>query len=277
MQTTSATEPSETGRTTEDWHSASDTLIVVLDGATARTDTGCIHGTAWYTQRLGIALTTLAGDLNRGLPDILATAIETVAAEHPDCDLTHPGTPSAAVGVLRSNGHDLEYILLGDVTIVLDDTTTGATAVVDSRVETTARAERDAADRLPIDAPEKLNVLVRMKHAELAARNTVDGYWVASADPGAAAHAITGSRPASRVRRAAVLTDGAARAVTPFALLDWPGLLDLMEEATPRALLRLVREAEASDPDGGRWPRNKRSDDATAVFAKIFDRLRELA
>ena len=32
----------------------SENLIVVLDGATARTDTRCVHGIAWYAVKLAI-------------------------------------------------------------------------------------------------------------------------------------------------------------------------------------------------------------------------------
>jgi len=34
----------------------------------------------------------------------------------------------------------------------------------------------------------------------------------------------------------------------------------------PAELIRRVRRAERSDPDGKRWPRGKPSDDASAVY-----------
>jgi Protein phosphatase 2C len=266
MRVSAASEPSLPAKASEDWYSASEDLIVVLDGATARTETGCVHGTAWYTTRLGLALTAAAADRSRSLPDALARAIELVAAEHPECDLTHPGTPSAAAGMLRINKAALEHAVLGDVTVVVESRTGPVRALTDSRVEGTARAQRDAADRLPIDSPEKLAILVEMKHAELAARNTANGYWVAASDPSVASHALVGGTPVGDVRRAAVLTDGAARAVQPLTLLDWPDVLNLLDHRGPQSLLELVRHAEAEDPAGARWPRNKRSDDATVVF-----------
>jgi hypothetical protein len=271
MWTVAATDPAGAGGASEDWHCARDRLIVVLDGATARTDTGCEHGTAWFTRRLGSAITTLAGPDHR-LPDTIAEAIETVAAAHRRCDLTHPGTPAAALGVLRLVGSTLDYAVLGDVTMVFDHAGGDVEALTDDRVEATARAERDAADRLAIDSPDKRAALVEMKRAELAARNTAGGYWVAAADPAAAGHAMVGSLEVGLVRRAAVLTDGAARAVTPFAVLDWTGLLNLVEDSGPGRLINLVRQAEASDPTGVRWPRNKRGDDATVVYAAFDQR-----
>ena len=83
-------------------------------------------------------------------------------------------------------------------------------------------------------------------------------------------YALTWTLPRSAVERVAILTDGAARAVEPFALTNWPGLLDLLAEEGPSGVIRLVREAEQADPAGLRWVRNKTSDDATAAYLDGF-------
>ncbi len=119
---------------------------------------------------------------------------------------------------------------------------------------------------MPANSPGKPAALVRMKHAELAARNTPDGFWVAAADPTAAEHALAGELRSSSVRRLAVLSDGAARAVDPFELYDWAGLLDVLGNSGPSALIRQIRTTKASDTTAVRWPRNKLSDDATATY-----------
>jgi hypothetical protein len=256
MEIFTASGPADRRTPNEDWFSAEPGLIVVLDGATARTDTGCSHGTAWYARHLGAAL--LEADL--------ATAIREVAGQHPECDLTHPATPAAAVAVLRSVGESLEYLVLGDVTVVLDGVD-GLRTVVDDRVAATAVEQRREVDRFAIGSSGKQSALIRMKHAELAVRNRPGGYWVAAADPDVAQEARTGEVPLNRLRRFAVLTDGAARLVEPFGLVDWAGLLDLLGDAGPEEAIRRLRATEAADPEGRRWPRNKRSDDATIVFA----------
>jgi hypothetical protein len=45
---------------------------------------------------------------------------------------------------------------------------------------------------------------------------------VAAADPSIVAHALTGEIPLQLIRRAALLSDGAARAVGPLKLYGWP-------------------------------------------------------
>lgn len=266
MQILTASEPAKAEKSNEDWYSASPGLLVVLDGATARTETGCRHGVSWYAAHLGAALSTLAADRSTSLRGALASAIETVAQRHAECDLSSPGTPSAAVAVVRFLETQIEFLVLGDVSVIID-MPTELRVITDERVEYTAVAERREADRFPIGSPEKSAALVRMKHAELAMRNREGGFWVAAADPSVTRYAITDAVPLQEVRRCAVLTDGAARIVRLFGLLGWSELLDLLNKAGPEELLRRVRELELADPFGRKWPRNKRSDDATAVYA----------
>jgi hypothetical protein len=52
-----------------------------------------------------------------------------------------------------------------------------------------------------------------------------------------------------------------------FGLLDWPAVLDVLDDANPTELIRRVRAVEAADPTCIRWTRNKRSDDATIAYA----------
>jgi len=242
-------------------------LLAVLDGATARTDTGCRHGVAWYADHLAAAI---VDNTSLGPTAALSAAIKQTADRHRGtCDLNHPGTPSAAVAIVQVADGMLRYLVLGDVTIVLD-LGNEELVVTDDRVSRTAVAERAAADALPSGSPEKVAALVRMKRAELAARNVPGGYWIAASDPTAAEHALTGEVRLTRVRRAAILTDGATRLVDLFNQHDWGGILDILGTNGPTALINQVRAMEATDSSGARWPRNKLSDDATAVYCDGF-------
>ncbi len=265
MQVTASSEPGSSQAPNEDAYfvSADTNTVAIFDGATARTDTGCIHGVAWFVH----SLTETLGD-HAGLTPAkaLTAAISDTAARHRHtCDLTHPGTPSAAVAIVQARRKALRYLMLGDVTVVLD-LGHGIRVLTDNRVNATARAERRAADHLPSGSPEKARALVRMKQAELATRNVAGGYWLAAADPIVVTHALTGDVPRQHVQQAALLSDGATRAIDPFNLCDWRGLVTILAEAGPGELIRRVRAAEAADPAGTRWPRNKIYDDATALL-----------
>ncbi|SBW21050.1 hypothetical protein FDG2_1876 [Candidatus Protofrankia californiensis] len=267
MRVACATVPGDPAVPNEDWVTATPNIIVVLDGATARIETGCVHGVAWYVNKLGAALVDGAFEQSQPLPDVLVEGIRRVATQHPQCDLTHPGTPSAGVAMLRLRADVLEYLVLADTTVVIE-AGHEPHVVTDNRVAAVAAQERAEARRLPFGSPARDKALREAKRTEQKARNRPGGFWVAAADPTAAEHTIAGAVPMAQVDRFAVLTDGAARCVDTFDLLTWTDLLDVLDKAGPAELIRQVRAAEAVDPDGRRWPRNKNSDDATVVYGQ---------
>jgi hypothetical protein len=103
-------------------------------------------GVAWYADHLASAIIE-HGDVDPS--EALTAAITQTADLHRDtCDLTHPGTPSAAVGLVQIMDDQLRYLVLGDVTVVIDNGDTKI-VVTDDRINKTAQPERRAADALP--------------------------------------------------------------------------------------------------------------------------------
>jgi hypothetical protein len=98
-------------------------------------------------------------------------------------------------------------------------------------------------------------------------RNIDGGFWVAEADPEAAAHAYTASLPLSTVDSVILASDGVSCGVDDYRIFpDWPAVLDLATRHGVRHVLDTVRAAERSDPDGKRWPRPKPHDDQAMVL-----------
>ncbi|MEK2488574.1 protein phosphatase 2C domain-containing protein [Kitasatospora purpeofusca] len=264
-----ATEPARQDRPNEDFVAASPSAVVLLDGAGTPpgSDCGCSHGVAWFVTRLGVNL--LAGVTNRpdrALTDCLADAITTTAALHAECDLTHPGTPSATVIAVRLTDQDLEYLVLADSTLIVEhaDPATGPVAITDDREALVGATLRGSMDAVPTGTAEHGEALRRYVEAMRAHRNQPDGFWVAAADPTAAHAALTGTVPRTEVTGFTMVSDGASRLVDRFHLADWPEALKLIHDQGPAALIRAVRTAELADADGKRWPRGKAHDD-TAV------------
>jgi hypothetical protein len=166
---------------------------------------------------------------------------------------------------VREREQTWEFLVLSDTTIVFD-CYAGLQVISDDSVETVATAEIHASRACHAGTAEHAERLRDLIAAQRRLRNTTDGYWLAGSQPEAAEHAIAGSIKLSDVRRAAVLTDGAARLVEPFRATDWNGLLDILTSDGPRQLLRQLRRIEASDPHARRWPRYKLSDDATVAY-----------
>lgn len=156
MRVSWATELGLAERGNEDFVAAAAGAVVLLDGCglPLGTELGCAHGTAWYARALGSRLLArmldgLAGPPaappvgppegryvpgGRPLVNRLAGAVADVAAAHRGtCDLRNPSTPAATVVALRVRGETLDYLVLGDSTLLLQHTT-GRLAVVTTQV-----------------------------------------------------------------------------------------------------------------------------------------------
>jgi hypothetical protein len=271
MDVTFATRPAPRGGPNEDFVAATNEAVVVLDGLSVPKgmDTGCIHGTPWYVQQLGTRLLVkVTGMPVIPLDDALADAIAEVTALHADtCDLGHPGTPAATVAILRTLGF-VQHLVLSDASIVFDTTRNGIEVVQDDRVTNTAANQERSVLAAHASSAQRAGLRREMIEERRTARNTLDGYWVASTDPIAASHAIVGAHRPGQVQQAAVLTDGARRLVD-FELADWPTVFKLLDEQGPDELLGRVRDAENSDRECAIWPRSKPYDDAAVAYCRI--------
>jgi hypothetical protein len=256
----------------EDAHAASERAVAVVDGLTspAGMSSGCTHGTAWFARSLAVELVVAAAvaadsDLRPALEHTLAS----IAARHRGtCDLTMPGTPSAAVGLLCGRGDRVDYLVLSDVTILVD-CCDGPLAVTDDRCSQLLGTLPEQVMRLPGGSPEREEQLVRLVTTQRGLRNVPGGYWVAGAIPEAARHAVVGSVERGSVRGAALLTDGAARLVDVFAAMNWAWAMESLRQRGPGSWIDETRRLEDSDPDMTRWPRLKSSDDATVAVVRL--------
>lgn len=253
------------GRPNEDFVIATSGLAVVVDGAGVPQG-GCHHGVAWFAQQLGgQTMTSLIERPDQPLTSSLAEGLTRVAALHADsCDLEDPGTPCAAVGILRIGIDTVDALALSDVSVVIG-TTDGPQVLCDLAIEELCGTEPEALAGLQFDTPEHRAALDRLVECQTKSRNQDTGWWVAASLPEAAYHARTASFPRSEVRSLAVFSDGATRPVDQMFLYDWCEYLNLLDKVGPRGLIEHVREIELGDPDGIRFSRTKRHDDATII------------
>ncbi|GLW07890.1 hypothetical protein Misp01_30200 [Microtetraspora sp. NBRC 13810] len=201
------------------------------------------------------------------LTEILADGIKSVASMHDHtCDLSHPGSPSATVVLVRRTGDILDWLVLADSVLILDTPGTDPMVVCDDREAQVGNQYRGPMNAATGGTPEHRQALSRYMDAMRAHRNTDGGFWVAAVDPLAAEQALTGTIPTDHVRAAAILSDGASRLADRFHLATWRQALDLLDASGPEELIAQVRKAEHSDPNGTRWRRGKIHDDATAAL-----------
>ncbi|GAA0948733.1 protein phosphatase 2C domain-containing protein [Kribbella koreensis] len=251
------------GRPNEDFVVVTPDLAIVVDGAGVPMG-GCHHGVAWYAQQLGArTLAALAGRPDLPLMEGLHEALVAVATSHADtCDLTDPGTPCAAVGILRIGPETVDTLALSDVTVVVENGD-GPQVTCDLRIEEISGTEPDAVAGLLFNTPEHKAALTALVSNQTRTRNRADGWWVAAAEPEAARHAVVNTYARGDIRRLAIFSDGATRPADQMGLYTWSEYLDLLDNVGAAGLIAHVREIEIADPDGARYPRTKRHDDAT--------------
>ncbi|MEU9887069.1 integrase [Sphaerisporangium sp. NPDC051011] len=272
MRVTFATEPAKATRPNEDFIAATPDAVVLLDGAgtPVGSESGCSHGVAWYSRMLGSTLLASMTQSAGTLAEILAEGIKAVTSMHDfTCDLSHAGSPSATIVMLRHAGEVLEWLVLADSVLVLDVEKAEPMVICDDREAQIGAHYRARMDALPGGTPEHEQAHREYVEALRHHRNRDGGFWVASVDPLAAEQALTGSVPAARIQAAALLSDGASRLIDRFHLATWRHGLDVLAQHGPADLIQRIRDAERSDLDGSRWPRGKTFDDATAAYALV--------
>ncbi|MFH8394626.1 protein phosphatase 2C domain-containing protein [Streptomyces sp. NPDC018036] len=252
----------------EDFAAASPGAAVLLDGAgVAGGRTGCEHGVAWFSSTLGgVLLGTLVAQPGLSLAECLGHAIHTVRSLHGgDCDLRHPASPTSTVIAARVRAGALEYVVLGDSTLLLAGRDGTVDVVTDRRLDEVGKRLRGPVDALPTGSPEHAAALADYRSALTGLRNRPEGFWIAGPDPEAAQHALAGSVPLYSLASVVLMSDGATRLADRFELATWDELFALVAASGPAEVIRRVRDAEAEDPAGRRWPRGKARDDATVL------------
>ncbi|MFP5022520.1 hypothetical protein [Pseudonocardia phyllosphaerae] len=236
--------------------------IVVLDGATAVAPD--VPPAEKYVDHLLAAISQRL-DATRDLTAVVAEAIDAVATE---LQLHPGGAPSSTVAVLRWTGTHVDSLALGDSTIVLGLADGSETRLRDDRLAAVAPTQRDTYRRRlesghGYDGTHR-QILSEIQSAEIAARNSEMGYWIAEADPAAARHSVARRDALTELRWAVLATDGAQRPIDHLEL-PWADVAARDSDALGALLHDLHRWETHMDPDGRALPRAKRHDDKAVV------------
>jgi hypothetical protein len=239
--------------------------VIVLDGASQPEPSE--HDGGWLAQVLGKQLAdALTAEPDRDLAATLNDAIAAVADRH---QLVAGRAPSTTVSIVRWTDDFVDVLVLGDSPVILHLPGGVTREIRDDRMSNLPGREsiHPAATGFGRDDSERWRLLVAM---ERAARNRPDGYWIAEAAPEAANHAITETIPRSQLAAALVITDGVAIGVDRYQVPAYWHSAVALAHYRLEALLDLVHAAEASDPNGQRWPRSERHDDKAAALVSFL-------
>ncbi len=238
--------------------------VVVLDGASAFRPVPVPVST--YAAELGTALRrSLSHEPDVELIAALARAIADVADK---LELVPGHAPTSTVAVLRVRDDEVDTLVLGDTPIVLPEG-----VVVDERIDALNLPERaEYRARLARGSgydEYHRELLRRLQEHQARYRNQPDGYWIAEAEPRAAEHACTATRPRSHVPWAVLATDGAYNTLEHIGPQDWASIATRSTSGL-HELLATAHEWEArTDPEGKQFPRSKGHDDKAIATTRI--------
>lgn len=234
--------------------------VIVLDGASAFAARDVPAST--YAQHLGSTMAALVDGTDEALTVLLAEAIKTTAAS---LELTPGGrAPSSTLAVVRwRDDGSVDVLVLGDSQVVIP-----GEIIRDDRLGPLASAERTAyRTRLENGHgydDEHRRILAALQAEQLRHRNVPGGYWIAEAEPAAAAHALVRQLSPDEVPWCVLATDGAYKPMEHLGLDDWPTVAGATSDDLA-AILRRCQDWESTDPLGKMLPRAKCHDDKTLI------------
>lgn len=250
----------------------------VLDGADdpLADEDECPHGARWYVRALHEALAQSLSENQSTLSFSLQVAIQRARDLHEaECKNPSHRKPSATVCILRCGPDSIDYLVLGDASILLESSD-AVIHVTDRRLHRIGQDVRHTIhDRLQhghgYDDPLRPKLLRELLLREQRARNTTAGYSIAAYEPATAFDSVIETLPLNTseqaIDRAALLTDGAERAFSLFGLYsDWRHFMKVAFEEGPAECIKGIRKAEQLDRLGEHYPRTKYSDDASIVL-----------
>jgi hypothetical protein len=268
------------GDANEDRAGAEPPFAWVIDGATdvlREPLTSAPSDAAWFAAAMHDTIRDLAATLPTSLinvPEIVADRAATrFAAESRRAPTDASEHPSASAIVVRVENAELEYVSLGDCTLIIED---------GERWTQIGVNEEDAGDRWVADAlrgkttradipkaPLTRADLWPFLRAQRAMMNTPTGYGIFSITAPPLSMIRHGTVPVSPGARILLASDGLLRLVDVFRRYDAKRLFAAAWTDGLAPLFDELRALEHGDADCKQFPRAKTSDDTTALLARV--------
>jgi serine/threonine protein phosphatase PrpC len=269
--------PGDPAKSNEDFHAHQSGAAVVFDGATMLGD-GLMPGpsdAAWIAQFGARRLMAHLGEgegARKALRAALADTQKSFEALRrlPPEDVWQ--TPCASMMLAVRNQDGLELLWFGDCAALVRQGDAAVSVVgetLDKRAAEAQRAQSVAREKglSPAAGLNRPEFLANLR----AARNRINSgsNWLFSPDVRAAAHV---SRRLMKVRPGSTLllaSDGFLALASDYGAYRVDGLMAAAMDKGLPALGEELRAIEAADASGDKFPRFKKSDDATALLLRV--------
>jgi len=278
-------DPGEPGKPNDDALAHGDTFAAAFDGATGIADRALVPGAdsdaAWIA-RLAADVFCEHAPRDLSTAEIVRAASSSarfhIEALHSLADLPRYSWPTSSFVMGRLVDENLELSGLGDCVAYVrspDGKILRHCALPANRGNEQAFAkallEQAGGYRGGWGIPREGPVLDRMRKAR-STQNLPGGIWTLGLEPDASEQVAVRTLAAAPKTTILVMSDGFAALAEDYLDIEPREMLARAGRGGLAELLDRLRHLERElDPDALRWPRFKRSDDATAILAEITE------
>lgn len=248
----------------------------VIDGATGlnkKNFTGCSSDAYWFVNEWNNYLKDNILDNDTSIQEVVFKGIDYISNKFYQIatkNIDKIDFPSASIAVIRINNAKVEYFLLGDCTLVVENKN-GKSLIIKQnlldKLDTKAKIEMS---ELMVnkgvnfmEARQKINSLL-IKHRLL--KNTPDGYWTLEFDKNAVKNCLCGCLDFEKCQKILLMSDGFSAIFDNYNYVDENNIISLVEKHGLKKICKIIRFIEEEDADILKFPRFKKSDDASAVI-----------
>ncbi len=264
-------------RVNEDIAYAENNYGWVIDGATGLNKTnltGSKGDVYWFVNEWNNYLKDNILDKSKDIKEIVSKGMDFIgnkfnkisSTKYPDkVDL-----PAASIAIIRINNNKVEYFLLGDCTLMVEDNS-GKLSIIKQtlldKLDNIAKAEMNKLMLNEgisfIEARQRINPLL-IKHRLL--KNTPEGYWTLGFDKSAVENSLYGYLDLEECKKALLMSDGFSAIFDNYKYMEADNLISIVEKQGLHQVYKTIRLIENEDADVVKFPRFKKSDDSSAVI-----------
>lgn len=187
--------------------------------------------------------------------------------------LEHIDLPSLSMSVVRFKNHYIEYFVLGDCCILYKESSE-VNEIYDDRV---SRLDKSVIDKMIyISETKKVSILEARKicaedlKTNRMLKNSTKGYWIIGFEKEAVSHALTGKITARDGISICITTDGFSQYYDTLNLAENKAeFFYKVQNNKVEDLLLQIRNAQDNDESCDKYPRLKKSDDATLIYLEL--------
>lgn len=251
----------------------------VLDGATGLNNKNLIDNQSdakWFVNEWDNYLKNNINNLDKDLKQIATEGIIKIREKffsQNDLKIEPIDLPSSGIVLIRWDEREIEYFILGDCTLFYKLESGFIKEIKDESLQMLDNQVIDKMKRIMLngkgikEAREEVHDNLVSNRLQM---NTNKGYWILGFDEEAIKHSIYNKiKINDKNIELLLMSDGFSALFNTYKYIDKYNIFNELETNNLNQLYNVLRKIEDEDKDGFKYPRFKKSDDASAIYLFI--------